>query len=58
MLVLYIVLYNEKYTFMYNRNVCCSYISSYIMTNKYYYTSYCITRYTLSCVTEMFVIII
>ena len=37
-LSLYIVSYNEKYTFMYNRNVCC------------HYTSSRITRYALSCI--------
>ena len=31
---LYIVKYNEKYIFLYNRNVCCHYISSYIMTTN------------------------
>ena len=29
--LLYIVSYNKKYTFLYNENVCCNYISSCIM---------------------------
>ena len=34
--------------FMYNQNVCCHYISSYITINKYCYnTSSCIMRNTL-----------
>ena len=37
----------------------CYYISSYIITNKYcHYTSSCIMRNTLSCMIEMFVVII
>ena len=56
---LYIVSYNEKYAFMYNKNICCNYMSSYIMTNKYcYYTSYRIMRNTLSCIIKIFVLII
>ena len=36
------------------RNICCHYI----IANKYcYYTSSHITRYTLSCITEIFVVI-
>ena len=55
LLSLYIVSYNEKYTFMYNRNVCCHYILSYIMKNKYfYYTSFCIIKNILSCLREIF----
>ena len=38
---------------MYNRDVCCRYISSYITTNKYCnYTSSRITKNTFSCITE------
>ena len=52
-------MYNEKYIFMYNRNICCHYIPSYIMKNKYCcYTSSCIMRNTFSCITEIFVVII
>ena len=44
---------------MYERNVCCHYILSYIMRNKYfYYISSRIRRYTLSCITKLFVAII
>ena len=43
---------------MYKRNVYY-YTLSCIMTNKYcHYTSSRITRYTLSCIREMFVVII
>ena len=58
LLSLYIVSYNKKYTFIYERNVCCYYISSYIIINKYYYTLSRIMRNTLSCMIEMFVVII
>ena len=73
-------MYIELYTFMYNVNVCCYYITSHIMTNvlsytikifilhytpshimknKYFrYTLFLITRYTLSCMTKLFVIIL
>ena len=34
LLSLYIASYNTIYTFMYNKNVCCHYIFSYIMTTN------------------------
>ena len=59
LLSLYKKMYNEKYTFMYNKNVYCNYISSYIITNKYcHYTSSYIIRNTFSCIIKMFIVII
>ena len=44
---------------MYNENIYCHYISSYIIKNKYcHYTSSCIIKNTLSYIREMFVVII
>ena len=58
-LSLYIVLYNMIYTFMYNKNICCHYMFSYIMINKCCrYTPPCITTNTFSCITEMLLVII
>ena len=37
-----IALYNEKYIFMYKKNICC------------HYTSPCIIRYTLCCITKIY----
>ena len=39
------------YTFMYNENVCCHYILSYIIINKYcYYTSSRITEINIGII--------
>ena len=44
--------------FIIRYDVCCHYTSSYIMKNKYcYYTSSHIMKNTLSCITEMFIVI-
>ena len=44
----YILLLSEM---MYNRNVCCYYILSYIIINKYCnYTRKCICHYTRRCI--------
>ena len=71
-IVLYIISYKTMYTFIHEKyllllyvsiiykNICCYYISFYIMKNKYsllYETIYN-RKYTFSCITEMFVVII
>ena len=56
---LYETMYNMIYTFMYKKNICCYYILSCIMKNKYcHYTSSRIIRYTISCMTEIFLALI
>ena len=47
----YKTVYNDNKHFLIHENVCCHYISSYIMKNKYCY-------YTSSRITKMFVVII
>ena len=56
---LYIVLYIVLYKTMYNNNIYFSLYTFLLMKNKYcYYTSSCMTRYTLSCTRKIFVVII